>query len=41
MWDECDQLCTNLVNSYSCDCKNNYTLMPNGHCKHITSNFSK
>ncbi len=37
MWDECDQTCTNLVNSYSCQCNANYTLLPGGHCKHATS----
>ncbi len=34
MWDECDQICTNLNNSYSCQCKANYTLSNNGHCRH-------
>ncbi len=41
MWDECDQICNNLVNSYSCECKANYTKMANGHCKHLTSKFSR
>lgn len=39
MWDECDQICTNSNNSYSCQCKSNYTLTNGGHCKHITSSF--
>jgi hypothetical protein len=39
MWDECDQICNNLINSYSCECKANYSLMQNGHCKHLTSIF--
>ncbi len=37
MWDECDQICTNLNNSYSCQCKANYTLSNNGHCRHNQS----
>ncbi|CAF0941452.1 unnamed protein product, partial [Brachionus calyciflorus] len=41
MWDECDQLCINRNNSYSCQCKTNYTLQPNGHCKHQTSDTAK
>ena len=41
MWDECDQLCTNLNNSYTCSCMTNYTLEANGHCKHVQSNTAK
>ncbi|RNA36027.1 low-density lipo receptor-related 2 isoform X1, partial [Brachionus plicatilis] len=41
MWDECDQICVNLNNSYSCQCKENYTLKPDGHCSHIQSDLAK
>lgn len=37
MWDECDQICVNSNNSYSCQCHSNYTLQTDGHCQHITS----
>ena len=41
MWDECDQICVNTINSYKCQCNSNYTLLPNGYCRSLTSNEAK
>lgn len=41
MWDECDHICVNTNSSYTCQCRANYTLEGNGHCKHVSSDSAK
>ena len=42
MWDECDQLCFNTINSYTCACRANFTLQADsGHCKDLTGDQAK
>jgi len=41
MWDECDQICVNTLNSYRCECSSNYTLLQNGYCRSVISDQAR